>query len=132
MELSLTSHAGFHSADHLQGEAVSSSFYHPGYLFSTSPSPTNTQWCSVPEAEERADLQSPWFVFNDFVVRNVSEKEALSFPGTWKVSEVTEHTIHRALLVRRRFPLSSIWRGSMRIVLFWISVNYPMRSIFRF
>jgi PAB-dependent poly(A)-specific ribonuclease subunit 2 len=40
----------------------------------------------VPEAEERPDLQSPWFVFNDFVVRNVSEDEALSFPGKWKVS----------------------------------------------
>jgi PAB-dependent poly(A)-specific ribonuclease subunit 2 len=28
---------------------------------------------------------SPWHVFNDFLVRPVSEEEALSFPGTWKV-----------------------------------------------
>jgi PAB-dependent poly(A)-specific ribonuclease subunit 2 len=43
----------------------------------------------VPEAEERADLQSPWFVFNDFVVHNVSQEEALSFPEKWKVCEFT-------------------------------------------
>ncbi|KAF7970658.1 hypothetical protein HWV62_23300 [Athelia sp. TMB] len=42
----------------------------------------------VPEAEDRADLSSPWFVFNDFVVRNVSEEDALSFAGNWKVPAV--------------------------------------------
>lgn len=26
-----------------------------------------------------------WYVFNDFLVKAVSEEEALSFPGTWKV-----------------------------------------------
>jgi PAB-dependent poly(A)-specific ribonuclease subunit 2 len=41
---------------------------------------------TVPEAEERNDLTSPWFLFNDFVVNNISEDEALSFPGQWKVS----------------------------------------------
>jgi hypothetical protein len=46
---------------------------------------TKRIYCVVPEAEEHADLQSPWFVFNDFVVRNVSQEEALSFPGKWKV-----------------------------------------------
>jgi hypothetical protein len=38
---------------------------------------------SVPDAEGQED--SPWFVFNDFVVRNVTEEEALSFPDKWKV-----------------------------------------------
>jgi PAB-dependent poly(A)-specific ribonuclease subunit 2 len=42
---------------------------------------------AVPEAEGRNDLVSPWFVFNDFVVRNISEDEALSFPNKWKVCE---------------------------------------------
>ncbi|KAG6854601.1 hypothetical protein C0991_004203 [Blastosporella zonata] len=42
----------------------------------------------VPEAENRADLQSPWFIFNDFVVRNISEEEALSFPDKWKVPAI--------------------------------------------
>ncbi|KAH7889997.1 PAB-dependent poly-A-specific ribonuclease subunit PAN2 [Phlebopus sp. FC_14] len=42
----------------------------------------------VPEAEGQRDLKGPWFVFNDFVVRNITEEEALSFPGTWKVPAV--------------------------------------------
>lgn len=40
----------------------------------------------VPEAEGRPNLKSAWFLFNDFVVRNISEEEALSFPSTWKVN----------------------------------------------
>jgi len=39
----------------------------------------------VPEAERGADPTSPWFLFNDFVVDNISEDEALSFPDRWKV-----------------------------------------------
>ncbi|KAF7353663.1 PAN2-PAN3 deadenylation complex catalytic subunit PAN2 [Mycena venus] len=38
----------------------------------------------VPEAEGRTDLASPWFIFNDFAVQNITEAEALSFPGAWK------------------------------------------------
>jgi PAB-dependent poly(A)-specific ribonuclease subunit 2 len=41
----------------------------------------------VPEAEDGEN--SPWFVFNDFVVRNISEEEALSFPDVWKVCSVS-------------------------------------------
>ncbi|XP_006458223.1 hypothetical protein AGABI2DRAFT_183307 [Agaricus bisporus var. bisporus H97] len=41
----------------------------------------------VPEAEHN-DLTSPWFIFNDFVVNNVSEDEALSFPDRWKVPAI--------------------------------------------
>ncbi|EMD34423.1 hypothetical protein CERSUDRAFT_117294 [Gelatoporia subvermispora B] len=43
-----------------------------------------------PEASvsQEPDTQSPWFLFNDFVVRNISEQEALSFPGSWKVPAV--------------------------------------------
>lgn len=43
---------------------------------------------AVPEAEHN-DLTSPWFIFNDFVVNNVSEDEALSFPDRWKASYST-------------------------------------------
>jgi PAB-dependent poly(A)-specific ribonuclease subunit 2 len=39
----------------------------------------------VPVDELDADATSPWFVFNDFLVTNVSEEEALSFPDDWKV-----------------------------------------------
>ncbi|KAF9001875.1 ubiquitin carboxyl-terminal hydrolase-domain-containing protein [Cyathus striatus] len=42
----------------------------------------------VPEAESRLDLNSSWFIFNDFVVRNISEAEALSFPDKWKTPAV--------------------------------------------
>ncbi|KAG5340326.1 hypothetical protein C0989_002137 [Termitomyces sp. Mn162] len=42
----------------------------------------------VPEAEKRTDLISPWFIFNDFVVRNIPEEEALSFPDKWKVPAI--------------------------------------------
>ncbi|KZT28674.1 hypothetical protein NEOLEDRAFT_1224080 [Neolentinus lepideus HHB14362 ss-1] len=41
----------------------------------------------VPGAPNTPD-RSPWFVFNDFMVRNISEAEALSFPGKWKVPAV--------------------------------------------
>ncbi|KZT11602.1 cysteine proteinase [Laetiporus sulphureus 93-53] len=36
-----------------------------------------------PEMEE-----GPWYIFNDFVVRNISEEEALSFPSNWKVPAI--------------------------------------------
>ena len=42
----------------------------------------------VPGAEEKQEEGvSPWYIFNDFVVRNVPEHEALSFPGKWKVNQ---------------------------------------------
>ena len=40
----------------------------------------------VPGLEGDPKSISPWFVFNDFAVRNVSEEEALNFPDLWKVS----------------------------------------------
>ncbi|KAF9483877.1 hypothetical protein BDN70DRAFT_873274 [Pholiota conissans] len=43
----------------------------------------------VPEAENAADTtSSPWFIFNDFVVNNISQEEALSFPDKWKFPAV--------------------------------------------
>lgn len=44
-----------------------------------------SEFAIVPEAEGQHGLLSPWFVFNDFSVQNISEEEALSFPGKWKV-----------------------------------------------
>lgn len=41
---------------------------------------------SVPVDELDQDAASPWFIFNDFLVTNVSEREALSFAGGYKVS----------------------------------------------
>ncbi|KAJ8093092.1 poly(A)-specific ribonuclease [Marasmius tenuissimus] len=42
----------------------------------------------VPEAEVQDPMGSPWYLFNDFVVKNISEEEALSFPDRWKVPSV--------------------------------------------
>jgi len=56
---------------------------HPILFIERLPEPV-----TVPEAEHRDDLLSPWFVFNDFSVQNISEEEALSFPGKWKVRQV--------------------------------------------
>ena len=46
------------------------------------------RWCeSVPEAEASQDPE-PWFIFNDFLVQNLTEDEVLSFPSDWKVPAV--------------------------------------------
>lgn len=34
---------------------------------------------------EGGDEEGAWYLFNDFLVRRISEEEALSFSGTWKV-----------------------------------------------
>ncbi|KAG8932918.1 poly(A)-specific ribonuclease [Tulasnella sp. 418] len=39
----------------------------------------------IPTAELDDPSASPWFVFNDFVVENITEDEALGFPSQWKV-----------------------------------------------
>ena len=48
---------------------------------------------AVPDAESSDDpaAEGPWFIFNDFVVRNISEQDALSVPGAWKVRISTSH-----------------------------------------
>lgn len=60
------------------------------------------EYVTVPEAEDREDLLSPWFVFNDFSVQNISEEEALSFPGKWKVGQL--HTLNTRTLIISQVP----------------------------
>jgi hypothetical protein len=55
------------------------------YLYTTFQNSHTEAAVIVPEAENRHDLVGPWFLFNDFAVRNVPESEALSFPDEWKV-----------------------------------------------
>lgn len=41
---------------------------------------------NVPQSElQEVESSSPWYIFNDFYVRNISEAEALSFVGKWKM-----------------------------------------------
>jgi len=44
----------------------------------------------VPEAEISPDAENagPWYIFNDFSVRNITEEEALSFPASWKIPAI--------------------------------------------
>ena len=39
-------------------------------------------------AAEQKEGESPWYLFNDFLVRNISDTEARSFTGAWKVPAV--------------------------------------------
>lgn len=39
----------------------------------------------MPEAGDLG-ISSQWVLFNDFVVKDITEEEALSFPDKWKVN----------------------------------------------
>ncbi|KAG8872977.1 poly(A)-specific ribonuclease [Tulasnella sp. 331] len=39
---------------------------------------------AVSGTEHEPVTRSPWYLFNDFVVQNISEEEALNFPSAWK------------------------------------------------
>lgn len=68
----------------------------------------------VPQAESRKDLASPWFVFNDFHVQNVSEQEALSFLGKWKVKNVrVTLAVHPIDVMDTRYLQWSTWSASI-------------------
>lgn len=45
----------------------------------------------VPDVERDMDDKSPWYLFNDFLVRRIRKEEVLSFKGTWKVSHPHKH-----------------------------------------
>jgi len=45
------------------------------------------------------ELSSPWFLFNDFVVKNISEQEALSFQDKWKVRPPIPEVLARTHLM---------------------------------
>jgi hypothetical protein len=80
----------------------------------------------VLEAEGTHD--SPWFVFNDFVVRNISEEEALSFPDKWKVRLRPGLFGYLVNAAPSRFPPSSTW-SELTYGTTWTTVVCPMSSI---
>ena len=53
----------------------------------------------IPKEELPSDAKSPWYLFNDFLVRNITEEEALSFPGVWKWPSVI---MYKKVLSERR------------------------------
>lgn len=40
----------------------------------------------VPTTELEGSENSPWYLFNDFLVKNIEADEVFSFKGSWKVS----------------------------------------------
>lgn len=40
----------------------------------------------VPTTELEGSESSPWYLFNDFLVKNIEADEVFSFKGSWKVS----------------------------------------------
>jgi PAB-dependent poly(A)-specific ribonuclease subunit 2 len=63
----------------------------------------------VPKEELPSDATSPWYLFNDFLVRNITEEEALSFPGVWKWPSVI--MFKKVLSDRRTASLSQSIRS---------------------
>lgn len=61
----------------------------------------------VPEAQHNGASKA-WVLFNDFVVRNISQEEALSFPDKWKVGPVYAQVKYVSSTLGPRFLLSSI------------------------
>jgi PAB-dependent poly(A)-specific ribonuclease subunit 2 len=68
---------------------------------------SNLKSTAVPEVGDAEGSFSPWFVFNDFSVQNISEEEALSFPGKWKVRPFSLLKLFAHWLYHR-FPPSCI------------------------
>jgi PAB-dependent poly(A)-specific ribonuclease subunit 2 len=63
----------------------------------------------IPKEELPQNAISPWYLFNDFLVRNITEEEALSFPGTWKWPSIVMYK--KILSERRMMNLSQTIRS---------------------
>lgn len=46
----------------------------------------------VPESELDPETKTPWYLFNDFLVRKIRPEEVFSFKGTWKTPAVLQYT----------------------------------------
>ena len=73
----------------------------------------------VPKEELPEGAISPWYLFNDFLVRNVTEEEALAFPGVWKWPSVL--MFKKVLSERRNMSLTQSIRSIQQDP--WLLVN---------
>ena len=69
----------------------------------------NHAWVLIPKEELPPDSKSPWYLFNDFLVRNITEEEALGFEGVWKWPSVIMYK--KVLSERRTTSLSQSIRS---------------------
>lgn len=78
---------GPHCSNQSSGRSLSSCRHRQRYALCIEIDGSCSSSPIVPEADHSPEYFSPWFVFNDFAVKNVSEADALSFPAKWKVGE---------------------------------------------
>ncbi|KAJ2956748.1 hypothetical protein NQZ79_g7424 [Umbelopsis isabellina] len=46
----------------------------------------------IPKSELEGEETSPWYLFNDFLVKNIEPEEVFSFKGTWKIPSILQYT----------------------------------------
>ncbi|KAG0174836.1 poly(A)-specific ribonuclease [Apophysomyces sp. BC1015] len=46
----------------------------------------------IPEAERESNARSPWYLFNDFLVRSIRQEEIFLLKGTWKTPAILQYT----------------------------------------
>ncbi|CAO3669082.1 unnamed protein product [Umbelopsis vinacea] len=46
----------------------------------------------IPSSELEASAKSPWYLFNDFLVKNIDAEEVFSFKGSWKIPSILQYT----------------------------------------
>ncbi|KAG2231202.1 hypothetical protein INT48_005923 [Thamnidium elegans] len=46
----------------------------------------------IPESELEPEAKTPWYLFNDFLVRKIRPEEVYSFKGNWKTPAVLQYT----------------------------------------
>ncbi|GAB5593792.1 poly(A)-specific ribonuclease [Umbelopsis nana] len=46
----------------------------------------------VPGSELEPQAKSPWYLFNDFLVKNIEAEEVFSFKGSWKIPSILQYT----------------------------------------
>ncbi|KAI9283728.1 ubiquitin carboxyl-terminal hydrolase-domain-containing protein [Umbelopsis sp. AD052] len=46
----------------------------------------------IPTAELEGSEKSPWYLFNDFLVKNIEADEVFSFKGSWKIPSILQYT----------------------------------------
>lgn len=56
--------------------------------------PANFFFELVTGLEEDEKAKSPWYVFNDFLVKRIRPQETTSFKGLWKVRLLRKKVIH--------------------------------------
>ena len=78
---------------------------------------------AVPEAEGSS---SPWYLFNDFLVRNITQEEALTFQDGWKVCSL-KSLLHCVISLFNQVPaIIYLERTDLQNTLVFKSLSYGL------